>query len=575
MNRQQRRAAAKSHSTSATATSRGEFDELYSRAVWNQQNGNRREATRAYKRALTIAPNHPAALNNLGCLLIEDGKHAEASELFARLVGLTPELADDFGSIRATLCAVNPQLEATLAQAASTATALEDICGHDTLDAIRHDPLLSSVLTTTTIRAVDLERLLTLIRRDALHRSLAGGIASSELPFLGALAQQCFINEYVFAQRDDEAQMLARLRHEVSTALTSGAPVAPSALASLAMYAPLHALPGIEQALAQHWPAAIADVLTQQVVEPAQERAHRNDVPRLTPIDDDTSRSVREQYEDNPYPRWVRTAAAGAPIDINDYVRAHCPNAAFVPIETVGDALQVLVPGCGTGRHPIELAQTLANARLLAVDLSLSSLAYAKRKTHPALAIDYAQADILNLGGITRRFDVIDASGVLHHMADPLAGWRVLLSLLRPNGLMRVGLYSEIGRRDVVAARAFIAERGFQPTPEDIRRCRQDILASPLAKLARHGDFFSTSECRDMLFHVQERRFTLPMIKEFLSESGLRFIAFVLAPQAREQFRARFAASGWSLSDLDRWHQIESANPDSFAGMYQFWVQKR
>ena len=66
---------------------------------------------------------------------------------------------------------------------------------------------------------------------------------------------------------------------------------------------------------------------------------------------------------------------------------------------------------------------------------------------------------------------------MLHHLADPQAGWRVLLSLLRPGGVMHIGLYSELARQDVVRARAFIAERGYGQTADDIRRCRQDLFA--------------------------------------------------------------------------------------------------
>ena len=116
---------------------------------------------------------------------------------------------------------------------------------------------------------------------------------------------------------------------------------------------------------------------------------------------------------------------------------------------------------------------------------------------------------------IGRSFDVIDCSGVLHHMADPLEGWRVLLSLLRPGGLMHLGFYSEAGRDDVVAARSFIADRGFGSTPAEIRRCRQELLKTPLASVTRFSDFFSTSECRDLLFHVHEARMTIPAIKTF------------------------------------------------------------
>ena len=79
-----------------------------------------------------------------------------------------------------------------------------------------------------------------------------------------------------------------------------------------------------------------------------------------------------------------------------------------------------------------------------------SSLSYAKRKTEELGLgnIEYVQADLLSLGTLPRTFDVIESSGVLHHLGDWAQGWRVLLSLLKPGGVMNVGLYSAIGRAD-------------------------------------------------------------------------------------------------------------------------------
>jgi SAM-dependent methyltransferase len=239
------------------------------------------------------------------------------------------------------------------------------------------------------------------------------------------------------------------------------------------------------------------------------------------------------------------------------------------------DGIDILVAGCGTGRHPIEVAHKYKAARILALDLSLSSLCYAKRKTPPAAAskIEYAQADILKLESIGRSFDLVDASGVLHHLSDVKAGWRVLLKLLRPGGFMRVGLYSELARRGIVAARTFALERGYHPTAGEIRRCRQDLLDSPLKDVARAGDFFSTSECRDLLFHVQEHRLTIPEIKSFIGENGLMFIGFEFAPRMTQYYRDLFGGDRF-LRDLDRWHRLEVEKPDTFAGMYQFWLQR-
>ena len=41
----------------------------------------------------------------------------------------------------------------------------------------------------------------------------------------------------------------------------------------------------------------------------------------------------------------------------------------------------------------------------------------------------------------------------------------------------------------------------------------------------RHAisDFFTTSECRDLLFHVQEARVTIPMLKAFITSTALHF----------------------------------------------------
>ena len=104
---------------------------------------------------------------------------------------------------------------------------------------------------------------------------------------------------------------------------------------------------------------------------------------------------------------------------------------------------------------------------MLAVDLSMTSLAYAKRKTQELAIgnIEYRQADILALGSIAERFDVVECMGVLHHLEDPVAGSRILCSLLRPAGLMRIGLYSEIARRHVVRARELSRRRASRRRP--------------------------------------------------------------------------------------------------------------
>ena len=140
---------------------------------------------------------------------------------------------------------------------------------------------------------------------------------------------------------------------------------------------------------------------------------------------------------------------------------------------------------------------------------------------------------------------------------------------------MTSGLYSEIARAEIVAARALIAERGYRATAEDIRRCRQELLddAGRFAKIVESADFFSTSGCRDLLFHVQEHTLTLPRIAAFLAEHSLTLLGFELPGVALARYRTRFPDDAAS-TDLANWHRFETENPYTFGSMYQFWVQK-
>ena len=63
------------------------------------------------------------------------------------------------------------------------------------------------------------------------------------------------------------------------------------------------------------------------------------------------------------------------------------------------------------------------------------------------------QADILDMNELDSDFDIIESSGVIHHMQNPLLGWKILTRLLKVGGLMNIGLYSKIARRNIFLIR--------------------------------------------------------------------------------------------------------------------------
>jgi ubiquinone/menaquinone biosynthesis C-methylase UbiE len=241
--------------------------------------------------------------------------------------------------------------------------------------------------------------------------------------------------------------------------------------------------------------------------------------------------------------------------------------------------IEILVAGCGTGRHAIEAAASrYESSKILAIDLSLSSLAYAKRKCieYGIQNIEFLQADILSLSMLNRKFDVIESVGVLHHMHDPMAGWTILRNCLKPGGLMKIGLYSEVARADIVKIREEIDNSGIGDSPREVRSIRDLILKSDKehhkAAVRRFIDFYTMSEVRDLLFHVKEHRFTISEITECLSELGLTFCGFEVDDHLASNFKLKYTKPS-DLFNLDYWRLFEEEVPHAFASMYQFWCQ--
>ncbi|HYS45649.1 MAG TPA: tetratricopeptide repeat protein, partial [Rhizomicrobium sp.] len=222
--------------------------------------------------------------------------------------------------------------------------------------------LLLALLISAPNTDIPLERFLTMLR-GAMMRELARNPdagAQAEL-FAAALAQQCFINDYVFLPDKDEleaATAAARVVEETADIAT------PMQLLLVAAYFPLHRLANAETLLERSWPAPVEAVLTQQVREPLREQRLRADIPRLTRIENPVSRLVQNQYEENPYPRWVRPAP-DTPDTIGNFLSSKFPLAQFE--RPSGRAMQdILIAGCGTGQRSIAMARKFGDRHMLA-----------------------------------------------------------------------------------------------------------------------------------------------------------------------------------------------------------------
>ena len=340
-------------------------------------------------------------------------------------------------------------------------------------------------------------------------------------------------------------------------------------------------------------------------------------------------------------PTYGRVAQRVAHGSLRSLLSATCPGctralsrAAFAD-EAAGAGhglLRVLVAGSGTGQQPISTAIVLPHAAVTAVDLSARSLAYARRKAAEegllgagaagagAARLAFFRGNLLDLpaldgaallarqpslrqrsggraatggghGAATDEreaglaFNLVKCNGVLHHMAEPEAGLKALVSVLSQGGVLHLGLYSA---RAVNATRRATMGLAREPRFGDgrddggIRLLRREAMQRSEADPVRtpadlFTDWYSLSGTRDLLFHVHERFYTPAQLRGVLHRAGLRFVAFDLPAVVLERFRAWLPADARdnpsAEQSLELWDAFEQAFPTTFVKMLSFYAQ--
>ena len=139
---------------------------------------------------------------------------------------------------------------------------------------------------------------------------------------------------------------------------------------------------------------------------------------------------------------------------------------------------------------------------------------------------------------------------------------------------MRIGLYSALARSHISKLRRQLDVTNRSYSLDEMKQIRSFIAASDhvdCRRLTQLGDFYSLSNFRDLLFHVQEHTFTIEGLRTCLSKLGLKFCGF---EDKRIISKFKQQHPGCDPADLESWDAFERTHPDTFIGMYQFWCEK-
>lgn len=562
------------------------------------------EAWATYGSMARLGENYDLALHcfltAIACDVGENRHWMSLKELLSRI-----ELGDNLDQARTLLMAAleRPQIDYSSVlplvylilsesqaikrfSAMATAATLHDEIQSGRALGLLTDSFLVLILRRTTLHHAHYEILLTVLRHALLkaiaYRRITPGHFADVTRFTSALAIYALTTEFVFQVTEEEIGLVSTCRTRLREMDGDDAELALVA-AIIGCYEPLvadqHAgcFPILASAANQQ--VEFREMCRLHILEPLMIRYHQTTGQIATPVHNPVSKAVKQQYEENPYPRW-RFVGSEFPTTFDAGIRLALPGLRDVPAIFIQDRaeipLNILVAGCGTGRSALWCATQYLNAQVFAVDLSAASLAYASMKAEELGVVNvvFRQGDILELPSLGRRFDMIDAVGVLHHMEDPAAGLGALSHCLVTGGWIKVALYSRLARWAVREARQRIAAGGVPATATGIRGFRYTILGNPNdplhAPCTNWRDFFSLSECRDLLFHVQEHQFTTDGLAELIRSAGLEFMGF----EADTGLAASATPPVTDFRSLAQWGAFEAAHPDFFGSMYVMWLRK-
>ena len=248
---------------------------------------------------------------------------------------------------------------------------------------------------------------------------------------------------------------------------------------------------------------------------------------------------VKSQYESLPYPpcnpeddrkRLVLTWLEDLPM-INHYC--------FAGKQSFRNAFRALVAGGGTGDATIFLAEQLraTNAEIVHLDMSHASMVLAQERARirGLTNITWVHYSLLSLPALgLGKFDYINCSGVLHHLADPDLGLRVLLSALKPDGAIGLMLYATTGRAGVYQMQALMRLVNGDQTDKEVDAQRKIANTRDLLGSLPASNWFMRSEdlhhdhkigdagIYDLLLHSQDRSYSVGELFDWLgTEHGM------------------------------------------------------
>jgi SAM-dependent methyltransferase len=237
----------------------------------------------------------------------------------------------------------------------------------------------------------------------------------------------------------------------------------------------------------------------------------------------DVTEAIKAFYEATPFPNYDDT-------DTLWNLREKAEKGVFAKMldEQVSDGAWIMEAGCGTG----QLSNFLGirpTRTVVGTDMCLNSLRLALgfKETNGLDNVRFLQMNLFEPVFAPDSFDLVICNGVLHHTGDPFGGFQSIARLVKPSGLIIIGLYNTWGRLTTDLRRL-------------VFRLTGDRLKSldPRLRKAGIGDVRKMTWFKDQYKNPHESKHSIGEVQKWFRKTGFEFVNAIPHAVAFDDFSA-------------------------------------
>jgi ubiquinone/menaquinone biosynthesis C-methylase UbiE len=419
------------------------------------------------------------------------------------------------------------------------------------LNIIESDQIALELLSNNLISNHIIEAAVITVRKKLITSILDNNHNKTHHAFLTALKNQCKLNNFIYFTDNEELSNIENLKLKISK------------------YSPTIQIDA-RLILESYNESNITNSFNSQNHLDCQINQNQNE-ETSSPVLLKTNTLIQNFYESNPYPTWT-SKPKHSESTLDQFFKK-------LSLKQTPPNNNILVAGCGTGRHAIQLALTYPHANIIGLDVSQTSLQYAKNKRDEFKIrnLDFIYGDLNNIHSLNMEFSLIECIGVLHHLQDPLKGCQAVLSTLEDGGIAKIGLYSAYARTPIADLADLASENKILYTPRNLEIIRnlaiQNYTYKRTNEIVNSPDFFSRSGCMDLLFNPLEKTFTTRDIHSLILTLNCEFAGFEKGGEKKSPTFRKFNEQSNMDFLFTAWELYESFNPNFFSEMYLFWLK--